>query len=50
MNRGCSKLAASNEHLACCSNLKEKIKLCDMGKEVGSLFNIKAIKKIISTF
>ena len=45
MNRGYSKHAASEEHLACYSTWKEKIKRSEMGKEIFSLVNAEAIER-----
>ena len=40
-----SKHAASNEHLACYSTWKEKIKRFEKGKEITLLVNAEAIEK-----
>ena len=36
----------SKEHLTCSSTRKEKLKRCEMGKEITSLVKTKVIKKI----
>ena len=45
MIKAFSKHAASNEHLACYSTWKEKIKRFEKGKEITLLVNAEAIEK-----